>query len=137
MGATPAHPTLVSASFASWRVDESNSLTAGADGLSFDLVSSFGGASADGSLLLSVGLVSVGSSTTLAKNRVRPPPELSLSSAAAKSGAMFLLYSSDDDDGDTEVLCVGRVNPRDEVMSSAEVDRISADDEDEVILLRL
>jgi hypothetical protein len=62
---------------------------------------------------------------------------LSLSSAAAKSGAMFLLYSSDDDDGDTEVLCVGRVNPRDEVMSSAEVDRISADDEDEVILLRL
>lgn len=101
MGATPAHPTLVNASLASWRVDESNNSCCltddddDDDGLSlFDWLSCFGVASvADGSCLVSVGLLlSVGSSTTLAKNRVLPAELLlSLSSAVAKSGAILLL----------------------------------------------
>jgi len=80
----------------------------------------------DGSLVSSVGLLSaVVSSATLAKNRV--PPDLSLSSAAAKS-AMLSCRANDDDADKVVVLCVGRVNPHDELMSSAEADKNSAAD---------
>ena len=102
----------------------SNSLTDGGCSVVSDLVS-FDDADGDGSLVSSVGLLSaVVSSATLAKKRV--PPDLSLSSAAAKSA--MLSCRANDDDADKVVLCVGRVNPHDELMSSAEADKNSAAD---------
>lgn len=102
----------------------SNSLTDGCNSVVSDL-SSFDD-DGDGSLVSFVGLPSaVVSSATLAKKRV--PPDLSLSSAAAKS-AMLLLCRANDDEAVTVVLCVGRVNPHDELMSSAEADKNSAAD---------
>lgn len=107
----------------------SNSLTDGCNSVVSDL-SSFDD-DGDGSLVSFVGLLSavVSSSATLAKKRV--PPDLSLSSAAAKSAMLLLLLcrANDDDDADkVVVLCVGRVNPHDELMSSAEADKNSAAD---------
>jgi len=106
----------------------SNSLTDGCNSVVSDL-SSFDD-DGDGSLVSFVGLPSaVVSSATLAKKRV--PPDLSLSSAAAKSAMLLLLLcrANDDDDADkVVVLCVGRVNPHDELMSSAEADKNSAAD---------
>ena len=159
MGATPAHPTLVRASFASWRVDSLNSWTVGSDDDGVAVVDLVG---FDGSSVLVVSVlisslveavagtsvvVVVSSSTKLAKKRVPPPllDDLSPSSWIAKSATLVLrllllvLYSCRSRDDD--VCEDGMVNPQVDVMSNAaEADSSNAadgDDEDELMVLML
>ena len=88
----------------------------------------------DDSLVSFALLSAVSSVTSLAKKRVAP--DLVSSSAAAKSAILLLLLvsccrrASEEEevaDGDRqEVLCVGSVNPLEELMSSAEAEKSSA-----------
>lgn len=83
------------------------------------------------SLAALLSAVSSSVSTSLAKKRVAPP-DLVSSSAAAKSAMLLVLQSccclasEDEADDFRQVLCVGRVNPQEELMSSAEAEKSRA-----------
>ena len=85
------------------------------------------------SLAALLSAVSSSVSTSLAKKRVAPP-DLVSSSVAAKSVMLLVLQSccccclasEDEADDFRQVLCVGRVNPQEELMSSAEAEKSRA-----------